>query len=202
MGIEDDDSDKFVIELGAGALGTQPALEMETSGGSAANITMNGGLTVNDSTSIAADLSVTGNVTLAAAKAIGYSMTSNAAHAVGSVLFFNSSGKAAVADADAIASGRVMGIAMEAASGADQAKLVCTIVGSILDVEMDSARDSSALERGMPIYLSGTAGKATPVAPTGAGDQVVRIGFAFEAGDGVSTARQIIFQPQYIGTVN
>ena len=45
MGIEDDDSDKFVIELGAGALGTQPALEMETSGGSATNIKKNGGFT-------------------------------------------------------------------------------------------------------------------------------------------------------------
>ena len=192
IGVEDGDSDKFVLNLGSGALGAGVVLEADSN----ADVTMNGKLAVGD------DVSLSGNVSLTANKGIGYPMSSAAAHAVGSVLFFNSSGKAAVADADAVADGRVMGIALEAASGANEDKLVCTLVGSVVDVVMDATYDSSALPQGAPVYLSTTAGKATPTAPTGAGDQVVRLGFAFEAGNDSDTARQIIFQPQYIGTVN
>jgi hypothetical protein len=91
---------------------------------------------------------------------------------------------------------------LEAASAADESKLVCTVFGSVIDVLFNSAPSVSDLVVGAAVYLDTTnSGFASHAAPTGSGDSVVRLGYAVEAGDGSNTLRQIIFAPELVSTL-
>jgi hypothetical protein len=141
-------------------------------------------------------ITTTGNVKLTANKAIGYDFQSDASHDIGNILYFKSDGDVAKASAGALSTGRPVGVALEAASGV-QTKMVATVFGSIVDVKFNAAQ---TFNRGVAIYLDpSNAGCATQTAPTGSGQVIFRLGYAIEAGDGVETLRQIIFQPEFLG---
>jgi len=144
-------------------------------------------------------ITTTGNVKLSANKAIGYEFESDASHAIGNILYFNSDGQVAKASAGALSTGRPVGIALEAASGAEEDKMVATVFGSIVDVKFNAAQ---TYNRGVAIYLDpSNAGCATKDVPTTSGQVIFRLGYAIEAGNGSDTLRQIIFQPEFLGLV-
>ena len=143
-------------------------------------------------------ITTTGNVKLSANKAIGYDFQSDAAHDIGNILYFKSDGDVAKASAGALSTGRPVGVALESASTGGETKMVATVFGSIVDVKFNAAQ---TYNRGVAIYLDpSNAGCATKTAPTGSGQVIFRLGYAIEAGDGVETLRQIIFQPEFIST--
>jgi len=147
---------------------------------------------------VGGELDARGHVSLQPNKGLGYHFTSDAAIAIGEVLYFKSNGKVALADADALGTSPVIAIALETASGADESILCNTMYGAIIDIKLVS---TETFNRGVAIYLDETAGKATATAPSGAGDVVLRLGYAYEAGTGSLNEVQVIFAPEFIAQV-
>tara|TARA_B100000282_G_scaffold263798_1_gene214001 strand:- start:874 stop:2505 length:1632 start_codon:yes stop_codon:yes gene_type:complete len=150
---------------------------------------------VSGTLQVGGELDARGHVSLQPNKGLGYHFTSDAAIAVGEVLYFKSNGKVALADADALSTAPVIAIALEAASGADESILCNTMYGAIIDIKLVT---TETFARGVAIYLDETAGKATATAPSASGDVVLRLGYAYEAGNGSLSEVQVIFAPEFI----
>ena len=141
-----------------------------------------------------ADLSITSDVELAVGKGLGYEFTAGEAINVGEVLYFGANGKVAKADADALTTSAVIAIALE--SGATDDAILCnTMYGAIVDIKLAS---TETFNRGVAIYLDETAGRGTATAPSASGDVVLRLGYAYEAGDGLLTEVKVIYAPEFI----
>jgi hypothetical protein len=144
---------------------------------------------------VGGELDARGHVSLQPNKGLGYHFTSDAAIAIGEVLYFKNNGKVALADAEALSTSPVIAIALEPASGADESILCNTMYGAIIDIKLVT---TETFNRGVALYLDETAGKATATAPTGSGDVVLRLGYAYEAGNGSLSEVQVIFAPEFI----
>ena len=144
------------------------------------------------------ELDARGHVSLQPNKGLGYHFTSAEAIDIGEVLYFGSNGKVALADADALATAPVVAVALEAAGAADATILCNTMYGAIIDVKLAT---TETFDRGVAIYLDEVAGRGTATAPSGAGDVVLRLGYAYEAGNGSLAEVQIIFAPEFIAQV-
>lgn len=132
--------------------------------------------------------------------AMGAKFTAGATWAIGNPLYMTGSNRRLLpTDADAASTSVLIGIAMESASDGDADKKVCTVSGSIVDMEFDSA--PSAGDAGNKIYLSTTAGKVTQTAPSGSGDVVQVVGVLIEAQGASDTLLKCLYQPQYIGVI-
>ena len=143
---------------------------------------------------ISSDLACSSDVELTVGKGLGYEFTAGEAIDVGEVLYFGSNGKVALADADALSSSAVIAIALE--SGATDDDILCnTMYGAIVDIELAT---TETFNRGVAIYLSGTPGRATATAPSATGDVVLRLGYAYEAGNGSLTEVKVIYTPEFI----
>ena len=105
---------------------------------------------------------------------------------VGSVL------EAGKADADAIATARFGGVALETkTAGAD----TLIAVGGIVKVVTSDTSLTEATHVGQPVYVSLAAGKITPTAPTASGDVIFQVGICV---GGSSTSWEVYIQPQFI----
>ena len=120
------------------------------------------------------------------AEGIKTRMTANEAQAFGDVCFINSDGEMAIADADAIASSKVVGMAL--------ATISANAVGEYLLFGV--ARDDTwAWTPGGFVYLTvtGTSGNTlSQTAPTGTDDCVVIVGVAGKNAD------TLVFNPQLV----
>ena len=116
--------------------------------------------------------------------------------AAGDVIFFNHDGTdglvADKADADAIATGRFGGVALET-KGAGAETLIA--LSGVVKVVTCTDTISLASDRGNPVYISTTAGKVSKTAPTGAGDVVYQVGICV---GGTGTSWEVFIQPQFI----
>ena len=104
----------------------------------------------------------------------------------------NSRLEATVSDADAIATSRFLGVCISAASAGSDATIAMS--GVVKNVTSDTSI-TAASHVGFPVYLSTTAGKITPSAPTGAGDVIFQVGICV---GGSTTAWEVMLQPQMI----
>lgn len=150
---------------------------------------------VSSKLTVGGQLEVVGSVKLTPNAGVGYPFTSDEAFGIGTILYFKSNGKVAKADADSLSTAPVIAVALEAAGGADESKLCNTMYGAIVDVLLVTAETYA---QGSAIYLDETAGTATSVAPTGSPGVVLRLGYAYEAGNGSDTLRQIIYAPEFV----
>ena len=143
-------------------------------------------LLVEDSAAVATQLTVAGSSAVAAFE----------------ILYINTSGELAQADADGAALHyNIVGISLEAGpSGAAAVKQVMTTCGQVTGVTFTS--NPSSGDQGKAVYLSTTAGQATLTAPSASGDHVVRIGFLYSSTHLVPGVYPIIFQPQYISQIS
>ena len=124
-------------------------------------------------------------------------MTQVAGVAVGDVLYLNSSGSLAKADANAATTCSAVGIAVEAGSGA---KLVMAACGQPAMVSFDTAPGVGDV--GKAVYVSvSSAGTATVTAPSAAGDTVYRVGYLMSS-TAASGLYKILFQPQFLVEIN
>ena len=144
-----------------------------------------------------ADLAITSDTELSVGKGVGYEFTANEAIDVGEVVYFGSNGKVALADADAVSTSAVIAIALES-GGADDDILCNTMYGAIVDIKLVS---TETFNRGVAIYLDETAGRGTATAPSASGDVVLRLGYAYEAGNGSLTEVKVIYAPEFIANV-
>lgn len=143
---------------------------------------------------ISSDLSCSSDVELAVGKGLGYEFTAGESIDIGEVLYFGANGKVALADADAMTTSAVIAIALE--SGTTDDSILCnTMYGAIVDIKLASTETFS---RGVAIYLDETAGRATATAPSASGDVVLRLGYAYEAGNGSLTEVKVIYTPEFI----
>jgi len=149
-------------------------------------------------TTITGELDARGHIAMVANKGLGYHFTSDEAIDIGEVLYFKSNGKVALADADALSTSPVVAVALESAGSADQSILCNTMYGAIIDIKLVT---TETFNRGVALYLDETAGRATKTAPTGGGDTVLRLGYAYEAGNGSLAEVQVIFAPEFIAVV-
>ena len=142
-------------------------------------------LLVEDSAAVATQLTVAGSSAVAAFE----------------ILYINTSGELAPADADGAALHyNIVGVSLEAGpSGAAAVKQVMTTVGQVSGVTFTS--NPSSGDQGKAVYLSTTAGQATLTAPSASGDHVVRIGFLYSSTALATGVYPIIFQPQYISQI-
>ena len=123
----------------------------------------------------------------------GFEGISNASFANGDVLYMlATSGKVDIADADAILTSRIVGVAGSAAGAADQA--IPVISYGVVTIVADAGVASSKM--GQPCYVSLTAGKVTMTPPSATGDVVYQVGIVILADGG--TAIDILLQPQFI----
>lgn len=106
-----------------------------------------------------------------------YALDSGVTCAAGDVLAIKSNGKVIKADADAISTCRVLGVACEAQGSAGGN----VRVASVGEMSGNSGSGYDSLTVGAPVYVSTTAGQITQTAPSGAGDVVFEIGFAVAA---------------------
>ena len=106
-----------------------------------------------------------------------YALDSGVTCAAGDVLAIKNNGKVIKADADAIATMRVLGVACEAQGSAGGNVRVASVG------EMSGASGSGydSLTVGAPVYVHTTAGQISQTAPSGTGDVVFEIGFAVSA---------------------
>jgi len=142
--------------------------------GTSVVLVQSGGVTAAQNVTFAAEKSaVYGSLKLMPT----YALDSGVTCAAGDVLAIKSNGKVIKADADAISTCRVLGVACEAQSSAGGNVRVASIG------EMSGASGSGydSLTVGSPVYVSTTAGQITQTAPSGAGDVVFEIGFAVAA---------------------
>ena len=143
-------------------------------GGTAVLSVVAGGMTADQDLTFSAEKSaVFGSLSLMPT----YALDSGVTCAAGDVLAIKSNGKVIKADADAIATMRVLGVACEAQSSAGGNVRVASVG------EMSGASGSGydSLTTGSPVYVSTTAGQITQTAPSGAADVVFEIGFAVSA---------------------
>jgi hypothetical protein len=142
-------------------------------------------LLVEDSAAVATQLTVAGSSAVAAFE----------------ILYINTSGELAPADADGAGLHyNIVGVSLEAGpSGAAAVKQVMTTVGQVSGVTFTS--NPSSGDQGKAVYLSTTAGQATLTAPSASGDHVVRIGFLYSSTALATGVYPIIFQPQYISQI-
>jgi hypothetical protein len=142
-------------------------------------------LLVEDSAAVATQLTVAGSSAVAAFE----------------ILYINTSGELAPADADGAGLHyNIVGVSLEAGpSGAAAVKQVMTTVGQVSGVTFTS--NPSSGDQGKAVYLSTTAGQATLTAPSASGDHVVRIGFLYSSTAITTGVYPIIFQPQYISQI-
>ena len=118
---------------------------------------------------------------------------SNAAFAKGDLLYMlATTGKVDKSDADAIATGRLIGVAGKAAGAADQA--IPVINYGVATVVSDATVAASLM--GSPCYVSLTAGKVTTTPPSASGDVVYQVGIILLADGG--TTVDVLLQPQFI----
>lgn len=143
-------------------------------------------LLVEDSAAVATQLIVAGSSTVSAFE----------------ILYINTSGQLARADADGAGLHyNIVGISLEAGpSGAAAVKQVMTTCGQVSGVTFTS--NPSSGDQGKAVYLSTTAGQATLTAPSLSGDHVVRIGFLYSSTPISTGVYPIIFQPQYITQIS
>ena len=129
---------------------------------------------------------------------LGKLMTSGEAFNGGMIIRLHTDGKAYKAANDDYASSKIFGVAIQAASGADQSKRIATMKGSIIDMEFTTAPASS--KAGSAVYLdtSSNDGKVNITAPTS--NVVMKIGVLVEDGDGSTTLRKVLFQPEHVVT--
>ena len=161
--------------------------------GDAISIANSGKVTIGGSDG-GADLSITSDVELAVGKGLGYEFTAGESIDIGEVLYFGANGKVALADADAMTTSAVIAIALE--SGTTDDNILCnTMYGAIVDIKLASTETFS---RGVAIYLDETAGRGTATAPSASGDVVLRLGYAYEAGNGSLTEVKVIYTPEFI----
>ena len=139
-------------------------------------------LLVEDSAAVATQLTVAGSSAVAAFE----------------ILYINTSGELAPADADGAGLHyNIVGVSLEAGpSGAAAVKQVMTTCGQVSGVTFTS--NPSSGDQGKAVYLSTTAGQATLTAPSASGDHVVRIGFLYSSTAITTGVYPIIWQPQYI----
>lgn len=143
---------------------------------------------------ISSDLALGSDAELTVGKGIGYEFTADEAIDAGEVLYYKSNGKVALADADALGTSAVIAIALE--SGGPDDNILCnTMYGAIIDIKLAS---TETFARGVAIFLDETAGRATATAPSASGDVVLRLGYAYEAGNGSLTEVKVIYTPEFI----
>lgn len=142
-------------------------------------------LLVEDSAAVATQLTVAGSSAVAAFE----------------ILYINTSGELAPADADGAGLHyNIVGVSLEAGpSGAAAVKQVMTTCGQVSGVTFTS--NPSSGDQGKAVYLSTTAGQATLTAPSASGDHVVRIGFLYSSTAITTGVYPIIWQPQYISQI-
>tara|TARA_A100001515_G_scaffold144497_2_gene148719 strand:+ start:1706 stop:3427 length:1722 start_codon:yes stop_codon:yes gene_type:complete len=144
---------------------------------------------------ITSDLACSSDVELTVGKGIGYEFTANEAVLAGEVLYFGSNGKVAKADADNLSTSAVIAIALEGGA-ADDTILCNTMYGAIIDIELAS---TETFNRGVAIYLDeNVSGRGTATAPSATGDVVLRLGYAYEAGNGSLNEVKVIYAPEFI----
>jgi len=119
------------------------------------------------------------------------------------VLYINTSGELARADADGGSLHyNLVGAALEAGpSGAAAVKAAMTTCGQVTGVTFTGGNPSTG-DRGKPVYLSTTAGQVSLTAPSASGDHVVRVGFVYSSTSIATNVYPIIFQPQYMSQVS
>ena len=119
------------------------------------------------------------------------------------VLYINSSGQLARADADGGSIHyNVVGTAIEdGPSGGAAVKAACTTSGQAVGVKFTGG-DPVSGDRGKPVYLSTTAGQVSLTAPSSSGDHKVQVGFVYSSSSLATNVFPIIFQPQYITQVS
>jgi hypothetical protein len=95
-------------------------------------------------------------------------------------------------DADAIATSRFGGVALES-KGAGVDTLIA--IAGVVKVVTSDTSITAATHVGQPVYVSLTAGKITPTAPTASGDVIYQVGICV---GGATTAWEVLLQPQFI----
>ena len=96
------------------------------------------------------------------------------------------------ADADAIGTARVSGIALETTSAG--AETLIAISGVVKNVTCTDSINL-ATDRGQPVYASTTAGSVSKTPPSGVNDVIFQVGICV---GGASNAWEILLQPQFI----
>ena len=96
------------------------------------------------------------------------------------------------ADADSIGTARAAGIALETKGASADCQVA---ISGVVKVVTSTTAFSGGTHRGAPVYVSDTAGKVQPAAPTGTGDVVYQVGICT---GGSGTSWEVLLQPQFI----
>lgn len=124
-----------------------------------------------------------------------FSAPSSASFSKGAVLYMLTTGKIAAADADAIATSRVIGVAAAAAGGADVD--VQVINYGVTTLVADS--QVPANKAGTPCWVSLNAGEVTTSPPSATGDVVYQVGIIILSDNASPKSNlDVLLQPQFI----
>lgn len=112
----------------------------------------------------------------------------------GEVLYINTGGEVAKADGDGTGTREVVGAALNTAGGGAGDLLVGTVPGSVIPVKFASPPSGSDV--GKPVYLSTTAGQATPTAPVSG--RVYRLGLLLSSTANGDGNYRVLWLPSFV----